>query len=321
MKALRLGFAGTPAFAAHILEGLIAAGRQPAVVYSQPDRPTGRGRKTTPGPVTALAVAHGIPTRHPLSLREGTAAAALGEFRLDILVVAAYGLLLPSAILDTPRLGCINVHASLLPRWRGAAPIERAIMAGDAETGVSIMRMDEGLDTGPVYLMRSCAIGPHTTGPALEGALAALGTDALLECLALLPGIEPTPQPIAGATYAKKLTPADARIHWSRPASELDRQIRALTGRLSAVTFIDGARMQVLAAEPSPTPPPAGTAPGTIISTSKNDGIHIACGTGTLCIRRLQLNRGKGAAQLAADALNGFPALLRVGQVLHDEPR
>jgi len=321
LKALRLGFAGTPAFAASILTGLIAAGHPPAVVYTQPDRPTGRGRKTMAGPVKALAVEHGIPVLQPDTLRDEAAAAALGAFELDILIVAAYGLLLPSAILHTPKLGCINVHASLLPRWRGAAPIERAIMAGDAETGVSIMQMDEGLDTGPVYLLRSCAIGPQTTGPALEAALAALGTSALLECLPLIPGVEPTPQPIDGASYAKKLTTADARIRWSRSATELDRQIRALTGRLSAFTFVNDVRMLILAAEPSTTPPPPGTVPGTIISASKDDGIRIACGTGTLCIRRLQLNRGKGAPLLAAQALNGFPALLRVDQVLQDEPR
>jgi methionyl-tRNA formyltransferase len=316
----RLGFAGTPAFAATILEALILGNRAPSAVYTQPDRPVGRGRRIQPGPVKQLAVAHDIPVLQPPHLRGPDAAAALATLDLDVLVVAAYGLLLPPAILRTPRLGCINVHASLLPRWRGAAPVERALMAGDTRTGVSIMQMDRGLDTGPVYLMHACEISPTTTGVALEHELARLGAAALLACIDDLPSLHPVPQAETGATYANKLTIEDARIDWSASAATVDRQIRALSGRLPAFTFSGAVRLQILDAAPD-TDAASQARPGTVLAGDTRAGLRVACGTGTLQIRRLQVNRGKGLPLRAAEALNGFPDLLRSGQVFHAEPR
>lgn len=318
MENLKLGFAGTPEFAATILAGLVAHGYRPAVVYTQPDRPIGRGRKLRPGPVKALAEAEGIELLQPATLRSPQAVESLARFRLDLLVVVAYGLLLPEPILEIPRLGCINVHASLLPRWRGAAPVERAIMAGDEMTGVSIMRMDRGLDTGPVYLQRSCPIGERATGPELEQALASLGLEALLACLGALPGLVPQSQPGEGVSYAHKLTPADALIDWSDDARVVDRQVRALCGRLPAFTFSGGTRIQVLAATAG-TGSATGAAPGSIVTASARTGITVACGNGTLTITRLQLNRGKGLPMSAADALNGFQDLIGAGQVLRGQ--
>jgi len=318
LENLKLGFAGTPEFAARILAGLIAHGYPPAVVYTQPDRPIGRGRKLQPGPVKALAVAENIEVLQPATLRDPLAASELARFALDVLIVAAYGLLLPSAILETPRLGCINVHASLLPRWRGAAPVERAIMAGDDTTGVSIMRMDRGLDTGPVYLERSCPIPERATGPELEATLAELGQEALLQCLTGLPYLKPMPQPSEGVCYAHKLTGADALIDWSSDARSIDRQVRALCGRLPAFTFAGGARVQILAAAPG-AGTTADTPPGTVVDASPKTGITVACGSGVLFVTRLQLNRGKGLPMGAADALNGFQDLVGKGRVLRGQ--
>jgi methionyl-tRNA formyltransferase len=320
VSGLRLGFAGTPDFAATILATLLGHGRTPVVVYAQPDRPTGRGRQVHPGPVVQLAAEHGIDIRQPATLREPGAAAILAGFQLDALVVAAYGLILPPAILDVPAFGCINVHASLLPRWRGAAPIERAIMAGDATTGVSIMRMERGLDTGPVYRQRERAIGDATTGPDLEADLAALGAELLIDCLDALPGLAPAPQPGTGASYAPKLTQADAAIDWSASAITIGRQVRALCGRLPAFTFAGATRVQVLAATPDESvlvAEHARATPGTVIAAAAHSGITVACGVGSLCITRLQLNRGKGLPMRAGDALNGFQDLLGVGRSFH----
>jgi len=320
VSALKLGFAGSPDFAARILQALLDGRRRPAIVYCQPDRPVGRGRKLTPGPVKELAEAHGIPVVQPESLRSEAAVATLADWRLDVLVVAAYGLILPQRVLATPRFGCINVHASILPRWRGAAPVERAIMAGDSKTGVSIMQMDRGLDTGPVYAVRECQIGPQTTGPALEAELATLGGSALLECLDAIPEMAARPQPSEGATYAKKLTEADAWIDWSRSSVDIDRQVRALCGRLPARTFAGSVRVQILDAFPDPSSSSQAT-PGQVVSAKAHAGITVACGTGTLTIRRLQLNRGKGLPLTSAQALNGFAELLGEGCVFHAEPR
>jgi methionyl-tRNA formyltransferase len=316
-RPLRCGFAGTPAFAARILQALLQSGRVPVVVYTQPDRPSGRGRRTQPSAVKLLAESHDLPVRQPTSLRTLEEAEALTNFGLDVLVVAAYGLLLPPTILRVPRLGCLNVHASLLPRWRGAAPIERAIMAGDSQTGACIMQMDEGLDTGPVYLCRACAITSDTDAPALESRLATLGSEALLTCLGELPELQPTPQPGEGVTYARKLTRSDAEIRWRQPAIDIDRQVRALRGRMPAVTGLGAARMNVLEARAlDPTTRVAGgAAPGTIVAASAF-GIEVACGTGILNILRLKLNLGKGLPLTAAEALNGFGRQLAVGTLL-----
>jgi len=319
VSPLKLGFAGSPDFAARVLQALLDGGYQPAIVFCQPDRPVGRGRKLTAGPVKVLADTLGIPVMQPESLRSDEAVATLAEFRLDVLVVAAYGLILPQRVLDTPRFGCINVHASILPRWRGAAPVERAIMAGDTTTGVSIMQMERGLDTGPVYAVRECDIGPRTTGPALEAELARLGGAALLDCLQRIPELQAQPQPAEGATYANKLTEADAWIDWSRSSLEIDRQVRALCGRLPARTFAGSARMQVLDAVPELSAP-GQSIPGTVVSAKAPDGITVACGQGALTIRRLQLNRGKGLPLTAAQALNGFAELVGEGCVFHADP-
>jgi methionyl-tRNA formyltransferase len=271
-----------------------------------------------PGPVKVLAAAKDIEVLQPATLRDPLAASELARFGLDVLIVVAYGLLLPSAILETPRLGCINVHASLLPRWRGAAPVERAIMAGDDTTGVSIMRMDRGLDTGPIYLTRSCPIHERATGPELEATLAELGQDALLQCLAELPDLKPVPQPSDGVCYAHKLSTADALIDWSCDARSIDRQVRALCGRLPAFTFAGETRVQILAAIPDARTT-ADAPPGTVVDASPKTGITVACGDGALIITRLQLNRGKGLPMGAADALNGFQDLVGMGRVLRGQ--
>ncbi|MDZ7668375.1 MAG: methionyl-tRNA formyltransferase [Gammaproteobacteria bacterium] len=308
---LRLGFAGTPEFAARILQALLAAGRVPAVVYTQPDRQAGRRRRLTAGPVKALAEQHGLPLRQPQSLRGTEEAAALEALDLDVFVVAAYGLILPSAVLSAPRVGCINVHASLLPRWRGAAPVERAIMAGDTVTGVSIMHMEQGLDTGPVYLQRRLAISADLDGPALETRLADLGAEALLECLNRLPDLRAQPQPTQGVTYAAKLTRADAAIDWTQPAVVIERQIRALRGRMPALTLAGSERLIVLAAQADASP--AAEAAGTIVA-AQPDGIRVACGQGKLTIVQAQLAGRRPAS--AAELLRGHGKHFAPGIVL-----
>ncbi len=307
---LELGFAGTPEFAATILHRLIDAGRPPRVVYTQPDRPAGRGRRLESSPVKLLARQYGLPVRQPPSLKAAGEADSLAQWGLDVLVVAAYGLLLPPAILAVPRLGCMNVHASLLPRWRGAAPVERAIIAGDAETGVSIMQMDAGLDTGPVYLQRRCAITPATDGSGLEARLAELGATALLECLDGLPGLTATPQPETGATYAPKLGRADARIDWSRPARELERRVRALRGRLPA--FCEAGEIRITVLESTVVEGDPVQSPGTVLSAGPS-GIAVACGEDALNLVRIRLNVGKGRPLSSGDAVNGYPRLFAAG--------
>lgn len=317
---LRLGFAGTPAFAAKILEALIEAGRPPAVIYTQPDRPSGRGRRMQPSPVKLIATTEGIPLEQPTTLKDPGAALVLAGYRLDVLVVAAYGLILPRIVLDVPTRGCINVHASLLPRWRGAAPIERAIMAGDEESGISIMKMDQGLDTGPVYETRSRRITGETDAPALEQALAELGSTALLHCLENLDQYEPEPQSECGVTYAPKLNRSDAAIRWGATAIHVERQVRALKGRMPAFATCGQAQVRVLSAKAEPAAPAEKEArgvPGTITAADKS-GISVCCSDGVLRITQLQMNLGKGQVLSAADALNGYPQLLSAGCMLHD---
>ena len=299
----RLGFAGTPAFAERILHALIESPHSVNWVLSQPDRPFGRGRRTVPSPVKQRALEAGIPVSTPARLSEADAEPLRD---LDYLVVAAYGLILPPVILDAPRHGCINVHASLLPRWRGAAPVERAIMNGDAETGVCIMQMDAGLDTGPVYLSRAVAIAETTTGGALSAELASLGAELLIEFLAT-PDLEPTPQNDTKASYAPKITAADTRIDWRRSAREIDRQIRALRDRSPAYSRLEGERVRVLEAAPEPRT----ASPGRVMVDGRR--LWVGCGEGRLEIRRLQLARGKGRPLDTRDALNGHADLLRDG--------
>lgn len=310
---LRTGFAGTPDFAASILRTLLDSPVQMAVAYTQPDRRAGRGQRQTGSPVKALAREHGLPIEQPHTLKDPSAVAQLRDYQLDVLVVAAYGLLLPPEVLSLPRLGCVNVHASLLPRWRGAAPVERAIMAGDPVTGVSIMQMDAGLDTGPVFATQECPIGPHTEGPELEAQLAEYGAQLLVECMANLEQRSPVPQAGEGATYARKLTATDAQLSWDQPADQVHRQIRALCSRLPATVTIGDLRIRLLKATPSGTA--VGAPPGTILGASRK-GIVVACNPGQLTLTSLQLNRGKGRPMGAAAALNGYADVFATGRSL-----
>lgn len=310
---LRIVFAGTPAFAAAHLEALLQAGLQVVSVYSQPDRPAGRGKKLQPTAVKAVAEAHGLPVCQPLSLQDESAFAELAAWRPDVLVVVAYGLLLPPRVLALPGLGCLNVHTSLLPRWRGAAPIERALMAGDAETGVSIMLMDEGLDTGPVLHEVRTPITSKDTSESLGQRLCLLGCQALLEVLAALPRLreQARPQDPAQATYAAKIRKEEAELDWQRPAAELDRLARALFPRAPVFTWHAGQRLRLLATEVLPAGKPA--APGTVLACTAA-GIDVACGEGVLRAREVQAE-GRKAMSVAA-MLNGHPGFLKPGEVL-----
>ena len=286
---------GSPAFAVPTLRALHEAGYQVAAVYSQPPRPAGRGRALTPCPVHEAALALGLPVRTPARLRTDAAEhAAFAALDLDAAVVAAYGLILPPAMLAAPRRGCLNVHASLLPRWRGAAPIQAAVLAGDAETGVTIMQMDAGLDTGAMLLRGRVPIGPRTTAADLHDALAALGADLTLHTLRGPPA--PTPQPSKGATYAPKLTRDSGRLDWTQPAAQLDRQVRAFTPWPGAWTVLETETLKVLRAEPVGGYGP----PGTVL----DGGLLVACGEGALRLLRVQR---PGRAPMEADALlRGF---------------
>jgi len=298
---MKIVFAGTPAFA---VSSLRAAARHHEVVavYTQPDRPAGRGRGLAPSPVKLEAIARGIPVFQPESLKTPEAQQQLRDLQPDLMVVVAYGLILPKAVLAIPTHGCWNVHASLLPRWRGAAPIQRAIQAGDTETGVCLMQMEAGLDTGPVLLKQHLTIGANDTGGQLHDRLAALGEQVLSDGLGLLrAGIKPIaqPQPEAGVTYAHKLDKAEARLDWSGDAQALARTVRAFNPWPIAEATLAGERVRIhgaIALEDN-----QGKAPGTLLAASR-DGIDIACGQGALRLRVLQREGGK--AITAADYLN-----------------
>ena len=301
---MNLGFAGTPDFAVRILRPLLDSSHRVSAVFTQPDRPAGRRRRLTPSPTRRFADARGLAVHTPERIEEELPRLA----SLDALVVAAYGLILPPAVLDAPARGCLNVHASLLPRWRGAAPVERAIMAGDTTTGVSIMRIDTGLDTGPVLAQRSTPIGADETGAALTARLADLGARTLLDCLDRLDELEPTPQDGAHATRAPKLTARDAVIDWTRAARDIALQVRALSGRRSAFATRDGERIGILAARATEASAPT---PGKLHSTAA--GFAVGCGTGALLLETVQLARGKGRPMAAHAAANGFPDLFATG--------
>lgn len=292
---MRIIFMGTPGFAVTILDALVAAGHEIVTVYTQPPRAGGRrGKAATPTPVHARAEALGIPVRHPTSLRTAEAQADFAALGADVAVVAAYGLILPQAVLDAPRLGCLNVHASLLPRWRGAAPVQRAILAGDTETGVGIMQMEAGLDTGPVRHALRTPIGRDTAAE-LTDRLAQLGGAAMVEVLGNINAYPPVPQPESGVTYAAKLDKSEARLHFDAAADAVERQVRAF--HPTAFFEVDGERFRVLAAEVSD-----GTgAPGTVL----DERLTIACNTGA--IRPTLLQRAGRGAMPAADLLRGFP--------------
>jgi methionyl-tRNA formyltransferase len=303
---MRLVFAGTPDFA---VPSLIAAASRREVVaaYTQPDRPAGRGRALAASPVKRAALERGIPVLQPDTLRSQAARDALAALQPDLLVVVAYGLILPRAILDIPTHGCWNVHASLLPRWRGAAPIQRAIEAGDTRTGVCLMQMEAGLDTGPVLLSQPLDIGPEETGGQLHDRLAALGAQVLADGLGLLrAGMRPVPrpQPAEGVIYARKLDKAEARLDWSRPAATLANQVRAFNPWPVAEATVAGERLRILDAVALARTQQA--APGTLLAASR-DGIDVACGEGALRLRRVQ--REGGRAISAADFVNARPDL------------
>jgi methionyl-tRNA formyltransferase len=300
LPPLDLVFMGTPEFAATILAALIDAGHRVAAVYTQPPRPAGRGHRPQPSPVAMLAERHGITVRCPVTLRSPEAQAEFAAIPAEAAVVAAYGLILPAPVLAAPRHGCLNVHASLLPRWRGAAPIQRALLAGDSETGITIMQMDEGLDTGPILLQQAMPIGPHTTSGELSERLAALGARLILDALDRLARgtLAGRPQPEAGVTYAAKLHRTEARLDWRLPASDLERQVRAFDPWPGAWFERRGERIRVLAAEAEARV--AGAPPGTVLDTQ----LSVACGTGVLRPLRLQ-RQGRGALDAAA-FLRGF---------------
>ena len=335
---MKVVFAGTPEFAQVALEHLLAAGFEVPLVLTQPDRPAGRGMKLQASPVKQTALAHNIPVAQPLSLRldgkypDDAAAAreALLAVQPDVMVVAAYGLILPQWVLDLPRLGCLNIHASLLPRWRGAAPIHRAIEAGDAETGITIMQMDAGLDTGDMLLVERLPIAPEDTTATLHDKLAALGGRLIVEALELAAcgGLQPVRQPEQGVSYAHKIEKAEALVDWSLPADQIGRRVRAFNPFPAALTHArtpegKSEPVKIWGAQPSAIAVPAGARPGQVLALDAC-GIHVACGStrladetsrSTLCLTELQ--RAGGKRLPAADWLRGFA--LPVGSILGEQ--
>ena len=289
---MRIIFMGTPDFSVPVLEALVGAGHEIAAVYCQPPRRAGRGKKETPTPVHARAAELGLEVRHPVRLKGAEEQAEFAALQADVAVVVAYGLILPQAVLDAPRLGCLNIHASLLPRWRGAAPIHRAIMAGDAETGVCIMQMEAGLDTGPVLLRKAVEIGTEETTAELHDRLSALGAGAIVEALDRIDSLTPEVQPEEGVTYASKIDKAEARIDWTRDAVEIDRLIRGLSPFPGAWCDWEGERLKLLASRVADG---SGT-PGTVLSAG-DTGLVVACGTGAVAVTRAQRS-GRGAQEI-----------------------
>jgi len=292
---MRIVFMGTPDFSVPVLEALVAAGHDVVAVYSQPPRPAGRGKKERPSPVHATAEALGLPVMHPVSLRNAEAQEAFAAHAADVAVVVAYGLILPQAVLDAPRRGCLNIHASLLPRWRGAAPIHRSVMAGDAETGVCIMQMEAGLDTGPVLLRKATTIAVGETTGDLHDRLSAMGAGLIVKALESLPDLVPEAQPEAGVTYAEKIDKAEARIIWDRPAAEVAQHINGLSPFPGAWCEAGGERVKLLRAVLAAG---AGNA-GSVLS-----GFTIACGDGAVAVTHAQ-RPGKRPMD-AQDVLNGL---------------
>ena len=299
---MRLVFMGSPDFSVPVLEALVEAGHDIAAVYCQPPRPAGRGKKDRPGPVHARALELGLEVRHPVSLIGADEQAAFADLNADAAVVVAYGLILPQAILDAPKHGCLNIHASLLPRWRGAAPIHRAIMAGDAETGICIMQMEAGLDTGPVLLREATPIGAEETTALLHDRLAAMGSRMIVDALARLDDLTPAVQPDEGVTYAAKIDKAEARVDWTKPAAEVDRLIRGLSPFPGAKCDVAGEQVKLLASRLAD----GQGAPGQVL-----DGLIIACGDGAVQILRAQ-RPGKRAMEVE-DFLRGFDMPDQVG--------
>ena len=305
---LRLVFAGTPDFAVPGLEAVLASGHELLAVYTQPDRPAGRGRQLAASPVKQRALAAGIEVRQPETLRDADAQAQLAALAPDLMIVIAYGLILPKKVLAIPRHGCWNIHASLLPRWRGAAPIQRALLAGDTQTGVCLMQMEAGLDTGPVLLQSATAIADTDTGQSLHDRLAVLGAQLLADGLAQVAAGTlpvPQPQPDDGVTYAHKLEKSESLLDWSQPAAELDRRIRAFEPWPGTQGDLAGERVRVWQARALSQTHSA--TPGTLLRAGR-DGIDVACGDGVL--RSLGVQRAGGRRIDVAAYLNGRPGLL-----------
>ncbi|UXX84508.1 methionyl-tRNA formyltransferase [Roseovarius pelagicus] len=294
---MRIIFMGTPDFSVPVLDALVAGGHEIAAVYCQPPRPAGRGKKDRPTPVHARALELGLDVRHPISLKSPDVQADFAALGADVAVVVAYGLILPQAVLDMPRHGCLNIHASLLPRWRGAAPIHRAIMAGDAETGICIMQMEAGLDTGPVLLRDITSIGDEETTGALHDRLSRMGAVLIIDALAQLNSLTPQPQSPDGVTYAEKIDKSEARIDWAWRATEVDRHIRGLSPFPGAWTEIGGARVKLLASRLGR----GCGAPGEVL----DNALSVACGQGAVQLLRLQ--RAGGRAQDCEAFLRGHP--------------
>ncbi|SNS57722.1 methionyl-tRNA formyltransferase [[Luteovulum] sphaeroides subsp. megalophilum] len=292
---MRLIFMGSPDFSVPVLEA-VHAHHEVVCVYCQPPRPAGRGKKDRPTPVQTRAEELGLPVRHPTSLRTPEAQAEFAALGAEAAVVVAYGLILPQPILDAPERGCLNIHASLLPRWRGAAPIHRAILAGDAETGICIMQMEAGLDTGPVLMCEKTHIGPEETVQDLHDRLSDMGARLILGALGALDDLVPCPQPDAGVTYAEKIAKAEAGIDWTRPATEIDRQIRGLSPFPGAWTLLNGERVKLLRCRLAE----GHGAPGAVLG-----GLTIACGTGAVEITLAQ-REGKRPME-PEEFLRGFP--------------
>jgi methionyl-tRNA formyltransferase len=304
---MKLIFAGTPEFAASALQALIDAGHDIALVLTQPDRPAGRGMKLKASPVKTLALAHGLPVSQPLTLKTAEAQAEIAAVGAEVMVVAAYGLILPKAVLEMPTRGCLNIHASLLPRWRGAAPIHRAIEAGDAETGVTIMQMDVGLDTGDMLLTVREPIHADDSTGSLHDRLAAQGAQAMVAALAQLDALSPQPQPAEGVTYAEKIGKAEAQLDWSLPAEVLHRKIRAFNPFPGASTLAGGEALKIWQAQLAD----GAGAPGDVLAADA-DGVRIACGSGALLATQLQAAGGKRLA--AREFLAGHSLPARLGE-------
>jgi methionyl-tRNA formyltransferase len=304
---MKVVFMGTPDFSIPVLDALVEAGHEVVSVYCQPPRPAGRGKKDRPTPVHARAEALGLPVRHPVSLKGEAEQAEFAALGADIAVVVAYGLILPQAILDAPTKGCLNIHASLLPRWRGAAPIHRAIMSGDAATGICIMQMEAGLDTGPVLLRKETPIGETETTDQLHDRLSTMGAECIVEALSTLDTLTPEVQPEEGVTYASKIDKAEAAVDWTKPANEISRQIRGLATFPGAWTTHKGERIKLLGAELAEGQGAAGTVIGPALT--------VACAEGAVRITKAQ-RAGKGAQDIDT-FLRGWP--IETGEVLGSE--